>query len=80
MRWMGGILRPEHSPQTSVVMLGPVIVLDGHVAGRWRRVPGKGSVAVEAAPFAPLGEGEMRAIESEARRHRAFTGARVTAS
>lgn len=68
------ILRPEHSPQSSVVMLGPVVVVDGYVVGRWRRTIRKGSVSIEVSPFTDIGEAEMHGVVEAARRYGQFVG------
>jgi hypothetical protein len=69
-----GILLPEHSPQGSNVMLGPVIVVDGYVVGRWRRTFNRGSVVIEASPFTGLSEAESRGVAVAAARYGEFLG------
>lgn len=70
----GGILRPEHSPQVSSVMLGPVIVADGYVVGSWKRVFRGGSVVIEAKPFNMLSEAERGGVVEAAARYGEFLG------
>jgi hypothetical protein len=52
----------------------PVIVLDGHVAGTWKRVFRKGSVVITLSPFASLKKKERHAVAVAAERYGAFLG------
>jgi len=52
----------------------PVIVLDGRVAGTWRRVFEKGSVVITLSPFIPLKKKEKQAAARAAERYGAFLG------
>jgi hypothetical protein len=52
----------------------PVIVLDGRVAGTWRRVFQKGSVVITLSPFIPLKKKEQQAAALAAERYGAFLG------
>jgi len=52
----------------------PVVVLDGQVAGTWKRVFKKGSVVLTLSPFAPLKQKEQQAIAEAAERYGAFLG------
>jgi hypothetical protein len=52
----------------------PVIVLDGQVAGTWKRVVKKGSVVIILSPFAPLKKKERQAVAAAAERYGAFLG------
>lgn len=72
-----GILRPEHSPQGSNVMLGPVIVVEGYVVGVWRRTFNRGSVVIEASPFTGLSDAESRGVAAAAARYGEFLGISV---
>jgi hypothetical protein len=52
----------------------PVIVLDGRVAGTWKRVFKKGSVVITLSPFAPLKKKERQAVAVAAERYGVFLG------
>jgi hypothetical protein len=51
-----------------------IIILDGQVAGRWKRTLGKDSVVIDAALYAPLDDAQTKALEAAADRYRAFLG------
>ena len=51
------------------------VVIDGRVAGHWRRAPGE-AVVVEAGLFAPLGSRDQRALRAEVGRYGRFIGSR----
>ena len=54
-------------------MLRPVVVVDGRVAGTWRRTAlGVGTVSIEAEMFASVGERERLAIAGAAQRYAEF--------
>lgn len=55
-------------------MFSPTLVIDGHVAGTWKRTFKKGVVVVEAAPFRPLTPVETQAVGVAAERYGAFLG------
>jgi hypothetical protein len=70
------VLRPPGSswePATPPVFT-LVIMLDGRVAGFWRRTVKKDVVAVEATLFEDFDDTRMRALEAEAARYGAFLG------
>jgi hypothetical protein len=52
----------------------PTIVLDGQVAGTWKRVFKKGTVVITLSPFSPLKKKERQAIAAAAERYGAFLG------
>jgi hypothetical protein len=52
----------------------PAIVLDGRVAGTWKRVFKKGAVVITMSPFAPLKKRERQAVARAAERYGAFLG------
>jgi hypothetical protein len=58
-------------------MLHPLVVVDGGVAGTWRRTLAKGAVRVSVQPFSRLAKGEWEAIASAAERYGRFLGATV---
>jgi hypothetical protein len=49
-----------------------VLVLDGRIAGTWKRVIGKAQVEILARPFRKLQNPEAEAIEQAASRYAAF--------
>ncbi len=69
-----GLLLPEHSPKSNNVILGPVVVVDSHVAGTWRRTFRRGSVLVEVTPFTEFGEVVRRGVAAAAARYGEFHG------
>lgn len=52
----------------------PIIVLDGQVAGTWKRTFNKKNVRVELQPFTPLTEEQHRTIAVAAQNYSRFTG------
>lgn len=70
------ILDPVYARQTNAGggMLSPTILVDGRVAGTWRRSLKKGSVTVAPSWFAETGAAEERAFAEAARRYGAFLG------
>jgi hypothetical protein len=55
-----------------------VVVLDGQVAGHWRRLLKGRSVTVEAALYEPLDDAGTRSLEAAAARHGEFLGLAAT--
>ncbi|HKE98096.1 MAG TPA: winged helix DNA-binding domain-containing protein [Actinomycetes bacterium] len=55
-----------------------VVVLDGQVAGHWRRTLKSGGVAIEAALYRPPDGDRRRALQAAADRHGAFLGLPAT--
>jgi len=66
-----GHARRLHPDQS---LLDPVVVLDGHVAGFWRRALGASSASVELALFERPSPAGRRAIDEAAERYGAFLG------
>jgi Winged helix DNA-binding domain len=54
--------------------LSPVVLVDGRMAGVWSHERRGDRLAVEVAPFGPLGGDERRAVEAEAEALAAFLG------
>ena len=52
----------------------PLIVLDGRVAGTWKRAFKKGTVEITLSPFASLKKKERQAVAAAAERYGAFLG------
>jgi hypothetical protein len=59
-----------HMPRGAV--LGPSLLVDGALTGRWRRVLTPGRVDVVVTTFAPLPAWVRRGLEAEAERYAAF--------
>jgi hypothetical protein len=68
------LLLAEHSPQSSEVMLGPVVVEDGYVVGRWRRGLNRGSASIEANPFTIFDDVVIRGLAEAAARYGEWLG------
>ncbi|HEX9117733.1 MAG TPA: winged helix DNA-binding domain-containing protein [Anaerolineae bacterium] len=64
---------PALGPRSSVLMTY-IIVIEGQVAGTWRRTFEKGAVAIDLKPFFPLTAAETEAVEAAAERFGAFLG------
>ena len=56
----------------SDTLLGNILVVDGKVAGGWRRTVKSREVVVTIAPLIALGEVEIAAVEAEANRFGRF--------
>jgi hypothetical protein len=61
-------------------ILSPVIVVDGRVAGTWKRTLMKNSLAISQSPFTKLKRAETRAITEAAIRYGNFLGASLTSA
>jgi hypothetical protein len=55
-------------------MMSPTIVIDGRIAGTWKRTIEKGTVAIASYPFTPLTAAEEHAFAAAARRYGEFLG------
>jgi winged helix DNA-binding protein len=51
-----------------------IVILDGHVAGHWKRTLHKGSVTIEAALYEPFDDAQTMALQAAAARHGQFLG------
>jgi hypothetical protein len=51
-----------------------VVILDGQVAGHWRRTVGRDSVLIEVALYAPFEDAQTAALHAAAARHGEFLG------
>ena len=70
-------LDPAHAPKIvpgSNGVFMPTIVIDGRVAGIWKREIKKQTLMVTAHPFAPLNEAEQQGFEEAAQHYRRFLG------
>jgi hypothetical protein len=52
----------------------PIIVIEGRVAGTWKRTFKKDTVVIEKKPFTPLSQAQSQAITIAARRYGRYTG------
>ncbi|MDR3404197.1 MAG: crosslink repair DNA glycosylase YcaQ family protein [Chthoniobacter sp.] len=58
-------------------MFIPTVVLDGQVAGTWKRTLKKTSVAIETTPFTSFTKATRRAMITAAKRYGQFVGRTV---
>ncbi len=56
------------------IPIGSVLVIDGQIAGAWRRTFDKGAVVIECRPFVPLTAVETMALDAAAKRFGDFLG------
>lgn len=61
-------------------MFASTIVINGRVAGTWKRTIKKSSIDIVATPFAPLKKAERRAFDEAAGRYASFMSLPVTLS
>jgi translation initiation factor IF-1 len=54
--------------------LQAIIVIDGRIAGSWRRIIQKDNVIVELKPFRPLDESARRLVRAAAEHYAEFLG------
>jgi hypothetical protein len=74
-RWL--LARPGSSWVIATPPVGRLVVLlDGRVAGFWRRTLRRDEVVVEPELLDPFGEAQLGALEAEAARYAAFLGLR----
>ncbi|MDN5789585.1 MAG: winged helix DNA-binding domain-containing protein [Micrococcales bacterium] len=74
------VLPPEHVatvvPGRNMVFK-PTLVIDGEVAGTWKRVPRRSHVTVEVSPFAPLPANRRRGLARAAAAYGHYLGREV---
>jgi hypothetical protein len=73
-----GAARRGGRPVGEPVVFDSALVIDGQVAGSWKRTIKKQAATIEVAPFAPLSTAESEAVASAARRYGDFVGMAVT--
>lgn len=73
------VLSPAHTKQVCSIngILSPIIVVDGQVAGTWKRALSKDSVLITPSYFTRLNKTEARAVAAAADRYGKFLGASV---
>lgn len=59
-------------------MMLPTVVIDGVVAGTWKRTAGKGKLALRLHPFSPPGAVQKRLVTEAAERYGVFMGMPVS--
>jgi hypothetical protein len=74
---VSGAARSRPRDQT---VFNSIIILDGQVAGHWKRTVSKDSVIIEAALYAPFGDAQGDALHAAAARHGDFLGLPVAVS
>jgi hypothetical protein len=62
------------------LVYGHILVVDGRVAGTWRRTLKKSEVVIQTTTFAPLSKAQSRAVAEAADRYGAFLGLPVVLS
>lgn len=55
-------------------IITPTIVIDGHIAGTWKKTVKNGSVRIVPTPFTPFRRGEAEAFSAAAQRYAEFLG------
>jgi hypothetical protein len=65
-------MNDQYLDARSNFLFNHTFVIDGQVAGSWRRTVKKGAVIMEFAPFIALGEAEKQALAIEMRRFGEF--------
>lgn len=71
----GAVLHPEHEKRVipgKNGMFNPVILIDGCVAGTWKRKLKKSEVVISYTPFRPFSTPELHALDAAARRYGDF--------
>jgi hypothetical protein len=66
----------EHNRKVIAIngLFNASIVIDGRIAGLWKRTPGKTSVALELQPFRSLPKSRLPAVRAAAKRYGVFVG------
>jgi hypothetical protein len=59
-------------------LFAPILLLGNRVAGTWKRVLKKNTVAITLDPFTPLTSSEERAVTAAAKRYRRFLGSQIS--
>jgi hypothetical protein len=70
--------RPEIRGRIEQLVFDSMILLEGQIAGTWKRTLGKGAAVIETAPLRTFTAGESEAIAAAARRYGEFFGLLVT--
>jgi len=76
-RWIIDVAGLAREPRAKTVSTG-VLVVDGQVAGHWKRTARARAVTVDVGLYAPLDDGQAAALQAEADRYGAFLGLPIT--
>ena len=68
------MLLGEATGRSKMMLLNPVVLLDGRVVGTWRRVIDKQSVSINTSLWRTLNRAEHAALQADANRFAAFLG------
>lgn len=74
------VLNPMHAQKITPGSNGvfrPIVVIDGHIVGTWKRTLRKNTVDIVPSPFAALSQAEERAFTVAAERYARFLGRSV---
>ncbi|HEX6313208.1 MAG TPA: winged helix DNA-binding domain-containing protein, partial [Gemmatimonadaceae bacterium] len=77
-RAIGERLRSARTVTGGSAAIGNVIVVDGQLAGGWKRVPTRRGITLRLTLSSPLSEAERRRVLREVRRFQAFVETAVT--
>jgi hypothetical protein len=66
------VLPAEAAGPTGHGIFRPVLVVNGQVAGTWKRTETKGQIGLQVYPLAPLSPGTRRLLDAEAGRYARF--------
>ncbi len=66
----------DHAVKVDVAF-SRTLILDGKIAGRWRRTDAKAGIVIEGMIFAPVNQAKQRALTKAAQRYGAFLGKSV---
>lgn len=78
----GAVFDASHTNKVNFrgnILFSHAIVLDGQVAGTWRRTLNKDAVTITSHLFTPLNSDEIRAVTAAANHYGAFLGMAVNA-
>jgi hypothetical protein len=75
-----GVIVDPPGAMTSMEVLSPVILLDGRIAGTWKRASTPEGVSLEVRPFRKLSRDEHGLVARAAERYGRFLGVRVALS
>lgn len=74
------VLDPAHAQVTRNGIFDPILVVDGLVAGTWKRTFKKNTVEVVTRPFVALSRDQERALAAAVQRYQQFIGGSAAAS
>lgn len=77
-RYVLDVSGAARSPSRGKTPFNGIIILDGQVAGHWKRTLKKSSVTIEAALYAPLDKAQTGALQASADNYGQFLGVTAT--